>query len=109
MAGKAEGYVEILQRVGPGSQDRIVVEAVLVVMTGPGPAHLERFKSRHPLGQPRPDRLVEIGIVDLPVEPGRLVIAGVPLIYPAPCGRKLTLWLICRVSGIGSRFSRISK
>src|SRR4051812_6153709 len=77
MAGKAERDVEILQSAGPGAEDRVVVEAVLVVMTGPGAGHLECFEGWDPLGQPRPDRFVEIGIVDLPVEPGRLVIAGV--------------------------------
>src|SRR5215472_14000765 len=47
-------------------------------MASPGAGHLERFEGRHSLGQPRPDGLVEIGIIDLPVEPRRLVIAGVP-------------------------------
>src|SRR5215813_8044676 len=46
-------------------------------MAGPGAGHLERFEGRHSLGQARPNRLVEIEIVDTPVEPRRFVIAGV--------------------------------
>src|ERR1043165_1411217 len=77
MAGKTKGNVEVLQPTGPGSEDRVVVKAVLIVMTGPGAGHLERLKGRYPLGQSRPDRLVEIRVIDLPVEPPRFVIAGV--------------------------------
>src|SRR5690242_9445180 len=59
MAGKTKGNVEILQSAGPRPEDGVIVKAVLVVMTGPGAGHLERFKGRYPLGEPRPDRLVE--------------------------------------------------
>src|ERR687889_375111 len=77
MAGKAKSDMEILQPAGPGSEDRVVVEAILVVMPGPGARHLERLEGRDALGETGPDRLVEIRVVDLPVEPGRLVITGV--------------------------------
>src|SRR5215813_9745445 len=53
-------------------------------MAGPGAGHLERFEGRYSLGQPRPDRLVEIGIVDLPVEARWLVIAGVAADIASP-------------------------
>src|SRR4051812_32607256 len=77
MAGKAERDVKIRQPAGPRTENGVVVKAVLVVMTGPGASHLERFEGRYAFRQPRPDRLVEIGIVDLPIEPRRLVVAGV--------------------------------
>src|SRR5215208_1324127 len=77
MAREAEGDVEVLQPAGPGSEDRVVVEAVLVVMPGPGASHLERLEARDALGEAGPDRLVEIRVIDLPVEPRRLVIAGI--------------------------------
>jgi len=37
--------MEILQPADPGAEDRIVVEAVLVVMPGPAAADLERSKA----------------------------------------------------------------
>src|SRR4051794_34306127 len=77
MAGEAEGNMEIVEPAGPRSQDCVVVEAVLVVMPGPGCGHFERFEGRDPLGEAGPDCLVEIRVVDLPFEPGRLVVAGV--------------------------------
>src|SRR5215208_1573018 len=77
MAREAEGNVKVLQPAGPGSEDRVVVEAVLVVMPGPGCSHFERLETRDALGKAGPDRLVEIRVIDLPVEPGRLVIAGI--------------------------------
>src|SRR5262245_20812686 len=46
-------------------------------MPCPGAGHFERFEGRYALGEPWPDRLFEIVIVYLPVEPGRLVVAGV--------------------------------
>src|SRR6516165_4926529 len=46
-------------------------------MAGPGSGHLERFECWHALPETRPDRLIEIGVIDLPVEPRRLVVARV--------------------------------
>src|SRR6516165_9638531 len=77
MPGKAEGNVEIFEPTDPGPEDRIIVQRVFVVMPGPGALDLQRLERRHPFGETRPDRLVEIGIVDLPVESMRLVIGGV--------------------------------
>ena len=66
MPRKAERDVEIFKPTDPGPEDRIVVERVLVVMPGAGAFDLQRLERRHPLGEARPDRLVEIGIDDLP-------------------------------------------
>src|ERR1044071_1614593 len=46
---KAEGNVKVLQSPDPRPQDGVVVEAVLIVMTGPGAGHLERLECRHAL------------------------------------------------------------
>ena len=77
MAGKTERDIKILDPTNPRPEDRVVIKAVLVVMPGPGARHLERLEGRHPLGETGPDRLVEIVVIDIPVEARRLVIPGV--------------------------------
>src|SRR6516165_7863535 len=77
MPRKAERDVEIFEPTDPGPEDRIVVERVLVVVPGPVALDLQRLERRDPLGEAGPDRLVEIGIVDLPVKSMRLPIGRV--------------------------------
>src|SRR5215471_3971007 len=86
MPRKAERDVEIFETTDPGPEYRIVVERVLVVMPSPGALDLQRLERRHPHGEARPDRLVEIGIIDLPVEPMRLVIGRVAADVPGALG-----------------------
>ena len=64
VAREAVAEVEVLDRAGR-ADDGVVVEQAHVVGPGPGAAGLDRLEGGHPVGERRPDELLEEGEVDL--------------------------------------------
>ena len=75
VARKAGGNQQVGE-AGQGTDDRVLVECVEVVMAGPGAAGLDRLEGRHARRENRPDRLLEEGMVDVEVGRRRIAVGG---------------------------------
>src|SRR5699024_1532558 len=71
------------------AEDGVLVEAVDVIVPGPGAGQLDGFEGRHTLGQERPEALLEEAVVDLE-------ILAVGIRFPLPrrnaADEAFTLW-----------------
>ncbi|MCY1305749.1 hypothetical protein D9M70_555730 [compost metagenome] len=66
MAAEAVGEQEVLH-LGVRAEDGVVIQGVVVVLTGPGVDHLDRLERRYTLGQRQPDALFELGMNHLEI------------------------------------------
>src|SRR5207248_8605288 len=67
VTGESVGKKEVWD-IRMGTDDRVVVERVDLVMPGPGIEQLDRLEGRHSMRQRRPDDLLERSAIELQVQ-----------------------------------------